>query len=328
MEFHKKICVVGAGKWGINHVKTLFKLNCLGAVVDEDELVLKYISDNFSKCKVYQKLSNSVIDTYDGFIIATNPLSHFEIAKKVILRSKPVLVEKPLTLDYESSKILCELASRMSVNLMVGHILLFHPAFQMMKELIDNGKIGEIQYIYSNRLNMGRFRTNENVFWSLAPHDIALFNYFFNQEPHSVNSSGIDILQEGIHDSSITSLSYGRKKMGHIFVSWLHPFKEHRFVIIGSNGMLHFEDTGEKKPLLFYDNKAEYIDSVPSPKNGEITKIRYSSEMPLTNELKYFISRIDGGDIEISSGLDGLDVIKILESASNSLLKKKYVYNN
>jgi predicted dehydrogenase len=202
---------------------------------------------------------------------------------------------------------------------MVGHVLLFHPAFQKMKNIIENGKIGDIQYIYSNRLNLGTFRTNENVFWSFAPHDIALFNYFFNQNPVTISSSGIDILQNGIHDSSITTFTYEGKKMGHIFVSWLHPFKEHRFVIIGSKGMLHFEDSINKKPLYFYDKKAEFINSVPNPVNGGVTEIEYGDEKALTNELKYFISKLNGQKVEISNGLSGLEVVKTLEQASLSL---------
>ena len=127
--------------------------------------------------------------------------------------------------------------------LMVGHLLLISSSIYKNEKIVDEGKIGEIQYIYSNRLNLGSFRNDENVFWSFAPHDIALFNYFFEVYPINVNSNGIDILQKGIHDTSITSFKYDGKKMGHIFVSWLHPFKEHRFVIIGSKGMLHFEDS-------------------------------------------------------------------------------------
>lgn len=316
---NKKICVIGAGKWGMNHVRTLFELKSLGAVVDENELVLKNISKNFSNCKVYQELSDDLIEGYDGFVIATNPSSHFKIAKKIILKSKPVLVEKPLTLDYKSSKVLCDMAKKMNVNLMVGHVLLFHPAFQMMKKIIDNGEIGEIQYVYSNRLNMGTFRTNENVFWSFAPHDIALLNHFLDERPIGVNSSGIDIIQNGIHDTSVTTFDYSGKKMAHIFVSWLHPFKEHRFVIIGSNGMLHFEDSSNHKPLLFYNNKVKYKNNVPLPNKGEVINIDYNKEKPLSNELKYFISNLTSKKIIISGADDGLEVIRILENASKNL---------
>ncbi len=314
----KNICVVGAGRWGKNHIKTLFDLNALGAVVEKNKNTLKLISKKFPNCELYNDLDDNIIEKFDGFVIATEPAFHFELAKKVILGSKPVLVEKPLTLDFNSSKALCEMSREMNVNLMVGHVLLFHPAFKKMKDLLKKGEIGEIQYIYSNRLNMGKFRNNENVFWSFAPHDIALLNYFFECSPSNVNCNGIDILQKGIHDTSITTFDYNGKKMAHIFVSWLHPFKEHRFVIIGSKGMLHFEDSLNNRPLLFYNNKAEFINKVPNPFKGEVRKIDYDSEQPLENELKYFISNLDK-KIEISSGKDGLEVIKILEKASANL---------
>ena len=241
---------------------------------------------------------------------------------KIISKKKPLLVEKPLTLDFESANQLCRYAQKMNVKLMVGHILLFHPAFQKIKKIIDSGRLGKLQYMYSNRLNLGTFRTNENVFWSFAPHDIALFNYFFKQKPKIIESRGIDILQKNIHDSSITTFQYDNNKMGHIFVSWLHPFKEHRFVIVGSNGMLHFEDSQENKPLKFYDKKAEFINSVPNPKSGETKLIHYENEEPLKNELKYFISKIDGGKIEIASGESAAEVIRILETATKSLNRK------
>jgi len=313
------ICVIGAGSWGLNHVETLAKLNALGAVVDKNASVLKLVSEKFPLCETYQKLNNIVIKKFDGFIVATEAPSHYDLAKRIILNKKSVLVEKPLTLNYKSSKELIALAKKMKVNLMVGHLLLFHPAFNKMKSLINDNIIGDIQYIYSNRLNLGKFRTNENVFWSFAPHDISLFNYFFDQKPISIQSIGLDILQKKIHDTSITAFKYKNNKMGHIFVSWLHPFKEHRFVIIGSDGMLHFEDSIESKPLIYYDKKVEFINSAPSPKSGNIERIKYGDEKPLENELRYFISKLNGGKIEIASGEDGADVIRILEEATLSL---------
>ena len=132
---------------------------------------------------------------------------------------------------------------------MVGHVLLFHPAIIKIKELIMDGRLGNIQYIYSNRLNLGQVRTHENVFWSLAPHDISIFQYFMEEYPAKIKTHGSDILQKGIQDSTITVIEYLNNVKSHIFVSWLHPFKEHRFVIIGSEGMIHFEDSIENKPL-------------------------------------------------------------------------------
>jgi UDP-2-acetamido-3-amino-2,3-dideoxy-glucuronate N-acetyltransferase len=205
---------------------------------------------------------------------------------------------------------------------MVGHLLLFHPAFKKITALIESGMIGEIQYIYSNRLNLGIFRSDENVFWSFAPHDISLFNYFFKKMPIDVTSRGVDILQKGIHDTTITSFMYNNNKMGHIFVSWLHPFKEHRFVIIGSDGMIHFEDSVDNKPLLYYDNKAVFKNNRPIPRSGVTKMIEYEKEFPLTNELKYFIAKLNGEKIEIANGDSAVEVIEILERATLSLKKE------
>jgi len=202
---------------------------------------------------------------------------------------------------------------------MVGHLLLFHPAFVKIKKIINDGKIGKIQYIYSNRLNLGSFRTDENVLWSFAPHDISLFNFFFEDSPESLVSSGVDILQKGIHDTSITSIKYGDSKMGHIFVSWLHPFKEHRFVIIGSKGMIHFEDTGEQKPLIFYDKSVKLGGKMPVTKGGGSYEISYDNDMPLKSQLEYFISKIDGGNLEKANGDSAVEVMRILDKATKSL---------
>ena len=224
-----------------------------------------------------------------------------------------------MTLDFSSAKKINDLAKQKNVNLMVGHLLLFHPAFRKMKEIINDGIIGEIQYIYSNRLNHGTFRSDENVFWSFAPHDISLFNYFFEENPIDIHSHGSDILQKGIHDTTITSFKYNDNKMGHIFVSWLHPFKEHRFVIIGSKGMIHFEDSIDGKPLKLHFKKARFVNKFPLPEEGEIKKITYDNSMPLKNELKYFISNLHSEKIEMANGDSALDVIKILEDSTKSL---------
>ena len=257
---------------------------------------------------------------FDAYIVSTPPSTHYKIAKSIINNGKHVLVEKPLTLSYEDAYNLNILAKSKNVNLMVGHLLLFHPAFKKIKELIKRGQLGHIQYIYSNRLNLGKFRSDENVLWSFAPHDIALFNYFFNDFPVEVSSSGVDILQEGIHDTSITSFKYKNRKMGHIFVSWLHPFKEHRFVIVGSKGMIHFEDAEKNKPLIFHNKTVDLTNSLPKSKLGENYKIDYSDASPLEEELKYFISGINGKKLEVANGDSAVQVMKLLDIATKSLM--------
>jgi len=318
-----KVCVVGAGKWGINHIHTLDNLKSLGGIVDKDKTVIQNLIIDYPDCEFFDNLDDALNQGFDGFTIATPPITHFEIAKKIINSGFHVLVEKPLTLNLKDAIELNDLAKQKNINLMVGHLLLFHPAFIKISELIESGVLGKIQYIYSNRLNLGTFRSDENVFWSFAPHDISLFNYFFKENPIEISSTGVDILQKDIHDTTITSFKYNDNKMGHIFVSWLHPFKEHRFVIIGSEGMIHFDDSLEDNQLLYYDKKAEFTDQIPSPKTGEIKKIEYKSELPLTNELKYFLSCLSGKSIEIADGNSAIEVIKVLEAATNSLKEKK-----
>lgn len=319
MDKKHKLCVVGAGTWGLNHVKTLKNLNALGGIIEKNNLVKSELKSTYPECFISSSIEKSFDIDFDGYIIATPPNTHYEIAKKIILKNIPVLVEKPITLNLNDAVKLNNLAKQKNVNLMVGHVLLFHPAFVKIKSLIDNGQLGDIQYIYSNRLNLGSFRSQENVLWSFAPHDIALFNYFFDDNPEHITSRGVDILQKNIHDTTITTFEYKKNKMGHIFVSWLHPFKEHRFVIVGSKGMVHFEDTGRKKPLIFYDKTVDVAEGFPKSKLGRNHEIEYDNERPLTAELKYFISRLDGRNIEIANGDSAINVMKLLERASESL---------
>ena len=314
------ICVVGAGRWGTNHINTLSDLGVRVGIVESDSNKKNNLENFFSNKVLFNSLDDAFEQNFDGYIIATPPNTHFDIAKKVLSKNKPVLVEKPLTLSVKDGEELLKILKRTNGKLMVGHLLLFHPAIIKMKELIKNGTIGDIQYLYSNRLNLGIVRKEENVFWSFAPHDIALFQYFSDSFPNEINTSGGAFLQKEIFDSTITYIKYPNGIQGHIYVSWLHPFKEHRLVIIGSKGTLHFEDSSDTKPLLFYEKE-----SMPNKelllKNKIPRSIKYDSDLPLVNELKYFIEIIKGRLIEKANIQEGIDVIQILEMATNSLKK-------
>ena len=318
----KRVCVVGAGRWGINHIKTLHSLNVLGGIVESDIMVLDSLKTAYPNVQCFNNLSDALLEDFDGYTVATPAPTHFTIAKQIIETGKHILIEKPITLKSDEAEVLADLANEKDVNLMVGHVLLFHPAFNKIKSLIDDGSLGDLQYIYSNRLNLGTIRTEENVFWSFAPHDIALFQYFTNSFPDKITSLGVDTLQEGIHDTTITTLEYPNRVMGHIFVSWLHPFKEHRFVIVGSKGMIRFEDSAEGKPLIFYDKGVDWKDNIPFPRSGPTHNIDYETAMPLTEELKYFVNHLDGSQISICHSQSAIDVMKILESATESLTGK------
>jgi len=319
----KKVCVVGAGRWGKNHIRTLSELEALGGVVESNSEVLNSLKSTYPEIQYFSDLESALTHGFDGFTVATPAETHFDIARKIIENGHHILVEKPITMNSADALCLHELSIKHKVNLMVGHVLLFHPAFQKIKDLIEDGTLGDLQYIYSNRLNLGTIRTEENVFWSFAPHDIALFQWLTGSYPEMINSSGMDILQNGIHDTTVTTLEYPNKLMGHIYVSWLHPFKEHRFVVVGSKGMIRFEDSVEGKPLVFYDKSIEWEEGKPIPKNGSTWYVEYESGMPLTRELKYFVDHLNGEPIKKANGESAIDVMKILEAATENITKGK-----
>jgi len=215
---------------------------------------------------------------------------------------------------------LVALAEKNKVNAMVGHVLLFHPAIEKIKRMIENDEIGDLQYLYSNRLNLGKVRTEENVFWSLAPHDIAIFQYLTDSIPIKINATGSTFLQKGIADSTMTQLEYENGIMGHIFVSWLHPFKEHRLVVIGSKAMISFEDSLDEKPLKLYSKKININSGIPEKIDGPIKIIPYNNKMPLDIELEYFISHLSEIQPEISNIKHGYEVVKTLVDASRQIL--------
>ena len=316
-----KICVIGAGKWGMNHILTLHKMNALGGIVEKNNDIITNLKTKYPSCIIVNDLRFALENHFDGYIIATPPSCHYNDAKLILESGYHLLIEKPMTLNEKDAVELNRIAKENKVNLMVGHLLLFHPAFRTMKKMLDNGDLGDLQYIYSNRLNHGIIRTEENVFWSFAPHDIALFQYFLNDSPIDIRSNGVDILQPGIHDTTITSFKYKNNKMGHIFVSWLHPFKEHRFVIIGSKGMIHYEDSMDNKPLRFFNKSVKFKDNIPIAGSGKSKEISYKFEFPLEAELKYFIDHLDGRKIKIASGESAIEVMNILERSNLDLLQ-------
>tara|TARA_B100000315_G_scaffold33884_1_gene28630 strand:- start:15018 stop:15956 length:939 start_codon:yes stop_codon:yes gene_type:complete len=310
---------VGAGNWGMNHIKTLNEIGALGGVVDIDDSRLLAVSDQYDGTLVYHNVEDSLRKSFDGYIISTPASTHFDVAKRIIKSKHHVLVEKPLALNVEDAEKLKTLADEYGVNLMAGHLLLFHPAIATIKKLIVDGAIGDLQYLYSNRLNLGVVRTEENILWSFAPHDISIFQHLINDFPVEVVSRGGAFLRSEIHDTTMTILRYPNNTVGHIFVSWLHPFKEHRLVVIGSKGMITFEDSSNEKSLFYYDKKVDFIDGEHVVSDAIREKIDYQQGKPLTKELSYFLSHLDGDPIEISSANHAIEVLRILETASKSL---------
>jgi len=318
--YKKSVCVVGAGYWGKNHIRTLHELGFLGGIVESNQEALNRFAEQYPEVKSFLSLDEALQDNnFSGFTVATPAETHYSLAKQIMEAGKHVLVEKPLTLKKDHAEDLVRLSEKNNVNLMVGHVLLFHPAIKKIKNLIEENKIGKLQYIYSNRLNLGQVRTEENVFWSLAPHDIAIFQYFIDAYPEAIHASGSAFLQAGIHDSTLTQLKYPNGVEGHIFVSWLHPFKEHRLVVIGSEAMITFEDSSEGKPLKLYAKKIDIAQGIPEKVDGPVTLIDYEQKMALTEELLYFSNHLNNKIPKVANGKHALEVMKILIEASEQL---------
>lgn len=312
---NKKICVIGGGRWGENHIRTLHEMGNLGAVVDMNSTRLEELKEKYGMA-IYTDLNEAIAHGYDGYVVSTSAETHYAIGKKLLSLGLATLIEKPMTMHIEESEELVRIAERTGANFMVAHILLFHPAINKIKELIDSGAVGDVFYMYSTRIKFGVVRTEENVFESFAPHDIAALNYFAGVPAEKMVLHRGYFLQKDICDYVLAYLEYPNNVKAHIQVSWLHPFKEQRVVVVGSKGMIWFDDAGDKQ--VRFSRKTVDFSNVKNagdlPRlidaDAEIIPVDYS-DMPLTRELKYFVEHTDKQP-EYSTGADGLALVKAL----------------
>lgn len=319
-----KIAVIGCGKWGTNHVKTantFFGKNLI-KVCDYDPAAESKVKAISRDIEFVSDLSEVIEDeSINAVIIATPAETHFDVAKRCLLKDKHVLVEKPITLHSSHAEELIKIAKKRNLRLMVGHILLFHPAIIKIKEMIDKGDIGELQYIYSNRLNLGTIRTEENILWSFAPHDISVIQYFTGKNPIEIKAHGGNYVQTEIEDTTLTFLTYPGNIHAHIFVSWLHPFKEQRLVVVGNKGMVVFEDSIPKDKLKFYKKGFTKLNGKIEKFEKDFEVINFDNAQPLLEEQKHFAESIKYNKEPLTNGKHALEVLKILEAAERELKK-------
>jgi UDP-2-acetamido-3-amino-2,3-dideoxy-glucuronate N-acetyltransferase len=204
---------------------------------------------------------------------------------------------------------------------MIGHVLLYHPAITKLKQMVDAGEVGNILYIYSNRLNLGKFRTEENILWSFAPHDISIILHLLNEIPESVSAHGSSYLSANIADVTVTNLSFSSRAKAHIFVSWLHPYKEQKLIIVGGRKMIMFDDVNPDEKLIVYDHKIDWVERTPVPRPETGKPINIAKEEPLRNECKHFIDCVESRKAPLTNGKEGLRVLKVLELCQESLEK-------
>ena len=332
------IGVIGCGHWGKNLVRNFHELNALKVVCDIDERALQAVRGNYPAVQTVQDHRALLQDpAVKAVAISTPATTHHALAKDALLAEKDVFVEKPIALLSKDGEELVALAKDKKKVLMVGHILEYHPAICKMKEFIDGGALGKIHYIYSTRLNLGKFRTEENILWSFAPHDISIILHLLNEMPTRVAAHGGNYLNPHITDVTITNLDFPSGTKAHIFVSWLHPYKEQKLVVIGDKKMMMFDDVEPEDKLFAYSHKIDWIDRLPVPHPGKPERIDIPPTEPLRAECEHFLDCIRSRKTPKTDGENGLRVLKILEACQDSLRengsvrrlgsegKKKYV---
>ncbi len=318
----KNVALIGAGYWGKNHLRNLFNLGVLHSVFDVNDKIIKERSNDFPDVN-YVKDEDKILNNreIEAVVIAIPAELHYTSTKKYLLAGKDVLVEKPLALKVSEGEELVELAKKENRILMVGHILQYHPAVIKLKEIIDFGDIGEIRYLYSSRLNLGKLRVEENVLWSFAPHDISVILMLMDgQEPVRINAFGGSYITDGIFDTTVTTIEFGNNVKSHIYVSWLHPFKEQKLIVIGSTKMAVFDNVSSEK-LFLYPYKVDFENGrIPMTHKVEYYIVNSDKNEPLKEELQHFIDCVKTRKTPKTDGEEGLRVLKVLESAEKSLL--------
>jgi len=310
---NKFIAHIGLGYWGKNILRNLCEIGVLHTACDSNTQTLKERMKQFPDLHYTESLED-VLKNHDikAVTIATPAETHYHLVKQALLAGKDVFVEKPIALTLEEGQELVEIAEREKRILMVGHILQYHPAVKKLKELITSGGLGKVQYIYSNRLNIGKLRTEENILWSFAPHDISVILMLIGEEPIRVSAFGGDYLNKGIYDTTLTTLEFGNEVKGHIFVSWLHPYKEQKFIVVGSKAMAVFDDVSKEK-LFLYPHKIEWKDGkMPVAHKADYQVISVDSGEPLRLELGHFIDCVLQRKRPLTDGHEGLRVLKTL----------------
>jgi UDP-2-acetamido-3-amino-2,3-dideoxy-glucuronate N-acetyltransferase len=314
------VAVVGIGYWGKNLVRNFYDLGALRVLCDAKESVETKYERQYAGVRFYREFNAVLSDpSVTAVALATPAITHYEMAKAALEAGKDVLVEKPLAIDIQHGEDLVRLAGSNGRILMVGHILRYHPAILKLQQLIQDGSLGKINYLYSNRLNIGKIRTEENILWSFAPHDISVMLSLLNEMPTRVSCQGGGWLNHEVVDVTLSHFDFPSGVQAHIFVSWLHPFKEQRLVIVGSEKMAVFDDAAEHK-LMLYPHKVEWLNRVPTAVKANGQSVDLEDLEPLRAECEHFLDCVETRTSPVSDGREGLRVLRVLDACQRALV--------
>lgn len=322
--------VVGYGYWGPNLARNFLDLE--GArvkyVCDASREKLELARRDCTGVGIVADTSAVLSDPeVDAIVIASPASTHFELAMSAFDSGRHVFVEKPMSLDVAQAEELVRVAREKGLVLMVGHVFIYHPAVQFMKQFIDAGELGDVFYAYSQRLNLGRLRRDENCLWSLAPHDVSILLYLMGSEPDSVACRGASYLQSGLEDVVFFTMYFPGGQTGNVHVSWLDPRKVRLFTIVGSEKMLVFDDMSPEAKIRVYDRRVYPAGPQEIMGYGDELRIHFGEETvpelemeePLRRECRAFIDAVRGGPEPLTGGEQGLAVLRVLEAATRSM---------
>jgi len=317
-----KVACIGAGYWGKNLIRNFHSIGALHTICDGVDEVVKKFQEQYPDVLVSANYDDVLKNSDIGAVsIATPAETHSDLIQKALKAGKHVYVEKPLCLDEIQAKECIELANELGLTLMVGHLLWYHPMVLEIKRAVDQGEIGKLRYIYSNRLNMGLLRSEENVLWSFAPHDISMILGLVGSEPESVQAHSANHLNPEIADQAVGLMKFANNVSAHIFVSWLNPFKEQKLVVVGENAMLVFDDTNPEweQKLCKYEHSVEWDGSRPVAIKAEPEYISLPKAEPLKNECQHFIESVAAKSTPRTDGQEGLRVLKVLNKLQQAM---------
>jgi predicted dehydrogenase len=323
--------VVGLGYWGPNLARNFDRLPDveLRWLCDASDEALTRWGSAFPSARTTATLDDLLSDdSLDAVAVATPVASHSELAARVLAAGKHCFVEKPLGRSEQEAKAVVEAARGTDRILMVGHLLEYHPGVEQLGELVRSGELGDLRYIYSNRLNLGKHRQDENALWSLGAHDVSVILRLAGEEPYQCTAEGAAYVKPGVEDVVFALLRFNSGLVAHMHLSWLDPHKERRFTVVGSKRMATFDDMELERKLTVYDkgfdedyaSYGEYI-----ARSGDVFSPRVSNEEPLRIECRHFVDCIREGREPRSNGDSGLRVVRVLERLQRSLMESTYV---
>jgi predicted dehydrogenase len=307
-----RIGQVGLGQWGKNLVRNFDQLADLVWLCDVDEERRAQAAQSYPAVQVTASFGDVLADdSVDAVVVATPVPTHYELARRALEAGKHVFVEKPPAMRGAEIEELCELAEERDLVLMPGHLLLYHPGVQKLKEIVDSGELGEVLYVYGNRQNLGTFRTNENALWSLGVHDLSVVLYLIEEEPVEVRAHGNAFLSKGVEDVVFCYLRFPSGKMAHMHLSWLDPHKIRRITVVGNERMAVFDDMERERKITVYDNWRT--------RTGDIYSPTVDATEPLRRECEHFLHLVAGEGEPNKAARDAILVVRALDQLQASL---------